>query len=346
MAKWGRPRLTAKRGRGSATEDAEKEGKVTIYGTVEIDEFAGWKKSFEKKYSIEVDYKREYVYGTPPPMAKKIMEDVKEGRETADAIIAADPLMVQMKDLKLLSRTKLTAASGYPKEIRQPQGYWMPLVSIPMVQAYNPEILGKKDLPRSALDLLAPEWQGSIVSHDLSLGTLGAYWVASLRPIFGEKKWRSFVEGLARNKPRLYPLYDSVVDSVSSGETKIALTVLLHDFIKAKKENRAIERLKLKDIPLMMTFNSIARTEVGKHPAAAELMLEFLLSKEGQKMVGSTYLRIPARPRVNAPYSLEKLAPKEKFTVYPNARMMKSVQDSIATLAGLFGKERKTSSSS
>jgi iron(III) transport system substrate-binding protein len=327
-------------------EDAAKEGKVIIYGTVEVDEFSGWKKAFEKKYpSIDVEYRREYVYGTPPPLAKKIMEEVKEGKETADAVIAADPLMVQMKALRLLSRTKLKAEAAYPKEVRQPEGYWMPLVSIPMVQAYNTETLGKNDLPKSALDLLNPKWANAIVSHDLSLGTLGAYWMASLRPVFGEKKWRRFVEGLAgRNKPKFYPLYDSVVDSVASGETKIALTVLLHDYIKAKKEKRAVERLKLKDVPLMMTFNSIARTETGKHPASAELLLEFLLSREGQKMVGSTYLRIPARPRVNAPYSLEKLAPKEKFTVYPNARMMKSVQRSIAMMAGLFGDKAKAKS--
>jgi ABC-type Fe3+ transport system substrate-binding protein len=190
------------------------------------------------------------------------------------------------------------------------------------------------------LDLAAPKWRDAIVTHDLSLGTLGAYWLASLRPIFGEKKWKKFVGGLAKNRPRAYPLYDSVVDSVTSGESKIGLTVLLHDFVKAKKANRAIERLKLKDVPILITFNAIAKTRAGKHPASTALLVDFLLSKEGQKRVGSTYLRIPARTGTGAPYSLDKLVAKsEKFASFPNKDMLRSAADSISLMAKVFAQK-------
>ena len=328
-------RLTVK---GSTIQQAKKEGKLTVYGTVEVDEFSGWKQSFEERYPfVELEYKREYVYGTPPPLAKKIMDEVKEGKETADAVIVATPLMIQMRGLKLLSRTKLDE-SAYPQKVRQPQGYWTPLVSIPMIQVYNPDLVSGRDLPKEALDLTDPKWRDAIVSHDLTLGTLGAYWLASLRPIFGERKWRRLVEGLAKNKPRFYRLYDDVVDSVANGETKIGLTVLLHDYVKRKEGKRAVQRLRLKDVPVMMSYNAIARTRAGKHPASAELLLDFLISDEGQKKVGSTYIRIPAKPRVNAPYSLDKLIPKEKFTVFPNREMLPNVQDSIEAFIKLFGK--------
>ena len=173
----------------------------------------------------------------------------------------------------------------------------------------------------------------------MSIGTLGAYWLASLRPIFGEKKWKKFAEGLAKNRPKAYPLYDSVVDSVTSGETKIGLTVLLHDYVKAKEAKRAIERLKLKDLPILMTFNAIAKTRAGKHPASAELLIDFLVSKEGQKKVGSTYLRIPARTGTGAPYSLDKLVRNERLTTFPNQDMLLNSADSISSLARLFAKK-------
>jgi ABC-type Fe3+ transport system substrate-binding protein len=285
---------------------------------------------------VEVEYKREYVPGTPPPMAKKIMEEDKAGKETADAVIVAVPPLMQFWDLNLLSNLKLKEAAAYPRDYRQPDGYWFPLVSIPMVQVYNPRLVTKSELPRKALDLTAPDWRDAIVTHDLTLGTLGAYWLASLRPIFGEKKWLKFVEGLAENRPKAYPLYDTVVDSVTSGETKLGLTVLLHDYLKAKRAKRDIERLKLEDVPMMMTFNAIAKTRAGRHPASTELLMEFLLSKEGQKKVGSTYLRIPARAGTNAPYSLDKFVRKEKLTVFPNPDMLPSTADSISSLARLF----------
>jgi ABC-type Fe3+ transport system substrate-binding protein len=207
-----------------------------------------------------------------------------------------------------------------------------------MVQVYNPKLVTEGELPRKALDLTAPKWRDAIVTHDLTLGTLGAYWLASLRPIFGEKKWLKFVEGLAMNRPKAYPLYDTVVDSVTSGETKLGLTVLLHDYLKAKRAERDIERLKLEDVPMMMTFNAIAKTRAGRHPASTELLIGFLLSKEGQKKVGSTYLRIPARTGTDAPYSLDKFVRKEKLTVFPNTDMLPSTADSISALARLFEK--------
>jgi iron(III) transport system substrate-binding protein len=326
--------------RTSIIQKSKKEGRVLVYGTVELDEFSGWKESFEKKYpGIEVEYKRKYVPGTPPPMAKEIMEETKAGKETADAVIVAVPPLLQFRGLNLLSKAKPKELAAYPQEVRQPEGYWFPIVSIGMVQVYNPKLVTKAELPRTSLDLTAPKWKDAIVTHDLTVGTLGAYWLASLRPIFGEKKWQSLVEGLARNRPKAYPLYDSVVDSVTSGETKLGLTVLLHDFLKAKKAKRDIERLKLKDVPMLMTFNAIAKTRAGRHPASALLLIDFLLSKEGQTMVGSTYLRIPARTGTGAPYSLDKLVGKEKFTSFPNQDMLRSSADSISSLARLFAKK-------
>jgi len=311
-----------------------------VFGTVELDEFSGWKKAFEKKYpGVKIEYRREYVPGTPPPMAKKIMEAAKAGKETADAVIVAVPPLLQFRGLNLLSRMKSKETAAYPQDVRQPQGYWFPIVSIGMIQVYNPKLVTKRELPRTALDLIDPKWKGAIVAHDLSLGTLGAYWLASLRPIMGGKKWRKLAEGLAKNRPKLYPLYDTVVDSVTSGETKIGLTVLLHDYVKAKEAKRAIERMKLKDVPAMLTFNAIAKTTVGRHPASTQLLIDYLLSKEGQKKVGSTYLRIPARTGIDVPYSLDKLAPKEKLTSFPNEEMLRSAPDSISSLAKLFARK-------
>ena len=318
-------------------QKAKKEGRVLVYGTVELDEFSGWKDSFEKKYpGVEVEYKREYVPGTPPPMAKRIIEEDKAGKETADAVIVAVPPLLQFWGLNLLSKMKLKEAAAYPRAYRQPEGYWFPIVSIPMIQVYNPRLVAKRELPRKALDLTAPRWKDAIVTHDLTLGTLGAYWFAALRPIFGEKKWQKFAKGLAKNRPKAYPLYDTVVDSVTSGETQLGLTVLMHDFLKAKKAKRDIERLRLADVPVMMTFNAIAKTRAGKHPASTELLAEYLISKEGQKKVGSTYLRIPARTRTGAPYSLDRYVRNERLTVFPNQDMLPDASDSISSLARLF----------
>src|SRR5271154_5168871 len=160
-----RRRTSAK---SSVVEKAEREGRVLVYGTVELDEFSGWKTAFEKKYpGVEVEYRREYVPGTPPPMAKKIMEESKAGKETADAVIVAVPPLMQFRGLDLLARTKVKETKAYPKDVLQPEGYWFPLVSIGMIQVYNPKVVARKELPKTAMDLTDPKWKGAIISHDL-----------------------------------------------------------------------------------------------------------------------------------------------------------------------------------
>lgn len=130
---------------------------MLVYGTVELDEFSGWKASFEKKYpGVEVEYKREYVPGTPPPMAKKIMDEAKAGKETADAVVVAVPPLLQFRGLDLLAKAKIKEAEAYPKGVRQPEGYWFPVVSIGMIQVYNPSLVSESELPRIALDLTSP----------------------------------------------------------------------------------------------------------------------------------------------------------------------------------------------
>jgi len=241
-----------------------------------------------------------------------------------------------MHGLNLFSKVRLEEAGAYPEDVRQKDGYWFPIVSIPIVQIYNPKLVSKKELPKTALDLTSPKWKKAIVLHDMTLGTLGACWLASLRPIFGEKKWTKFVHGLAANKPKAFPLYDNIVDSVMSGETKIGLTSLLHDLIKAKEAKRNIARLTLKDIPILMTFNAIAKTKAGKHQVSAKLVIDFLISNSGQKKIGSTYLRIPARPNIDAPYSVDKLVQNEKMIVFPDSLTLDSVADSIRLFRKVF----------
>ena len=79
----------------------------------------------------------------------------------------------------------------------------------------------------------------------------------------------------------------------------------------------------------MMSFDSIARRKPGMHPASAELMVDFLTSKEGQKMVGEHLPEDTREVACRRPLFAEKLAPKETFTVFPNSKMLESVQDSV-----------------
>ncbi len=293
---------------------------LIVYGTVEKDEFRGWKEAFEAKFpDISIDYRREYVYGSPPPMAKKIMEEVEAGEETADVVIASIPPILQMQELNLLSAYKSPEADFYSAQLKEKDGFWSSIISLPTVQIYNTDLLEEEDLPKSISELTDPKWKDGIAIHDVKLGTFGSAWLSSLKPILGIGPWTSFVDEIAKNNLKRFALFDDLVDAVANGDVKIGLTALLHDLIKARDAKRPIKRLRLSDVPILSTSSAISIVRAGKHPTSAELLINFLLSKEGQEIIGGTYVRIPARRDLDSTYSMDGFAPEEETVFFPTA---------------------------
>ena len=110
-------------------------GTVTIYGTVEVDEFAPWQKIFEEIYpNIQLDFNRRYVYGTPPPMAKAVIDETKRGKDTADVLIASTAPMLQMENLGILSPHNFD--QSVLSKYKHYNDYWVSVLSIPTIQMY------------------------------------------------------------------------------------------------------------------------------------------------------------------------------------------------------------------
>ena len=151
----------------SGGNSSDVSGKVRIYGTVEIDEFEPWEKKFNEHYpNIELDFNRRYVYGTPPPMAKAVMEESSKGQTTADVVIESTSPILQFQNLGILEEHKLddSLLSKY-KHYNQ---YWVGVLAIPTVQIYNPDIIHADNIPTQAMDLIDPKWKDKLTTHDIT----------------------------------------------------------------------------------------------------------------------------------------------------------------------------------
>ena len=321
----------------SEENSSDISGKVRIYGTVEIDEFEPWEKKFNEHYpNIELDFNRRYVYGTPPPMAKAVMDESSKGKTTADVVIASTSPILQFQNLGILEEHKLddSLLSNY-KHYNQ---YWVGVLAIPTVQIYNPELVHGDNVPKEAMDLIDPKWKDKLTTHDITLGTFGAHWIQKLKDIWGEEKWNQFINGLADNNPVRFGLFDDVTDAVDSGECPVAVNALHHDLIKAKTEGRSVERLILKDIPAMSTSNAIAMTKAGKNKEVAKIFMEFMLSDKGQEMIGnSTHtVRVPGNENVDSTYSLSKILPNEDIVYFPDQDAFPRTQPDLDLLREKF----------
>ena len=168
------------------------------------------------------------------------------------------------------------------------------------------------------------------------MGTFGAHWLTKIKDLFGEEKWTKFVHGLAKNKPTKFGLFDDLTDSVTDAKTPLAVNALHHDLIKAKAEGRPVERLILSDLPVMSTSNAIAITKTSKNKDAAAVLVKFLLSDEGQEMIGNSYVRVPGNENVNAKYSISNILPGEEIVYFPDINAYPKTQPDLDLLHDKF----------
>ena len=310
---------------------------MRVYGTVEIEEMDPWIKKFNEQFpNIKIDYNRRYVYGTPPPMMKAVQSESKKGITTADIVIASTSPMLQFQNGGLLDEHQID--SEILSKFKHYNQWWIGFLAIPTVQIMNKDIINSDNIPTQAMDLIDPKWDGKLTTHDVTLGTYGAHFVQKLKDLWGAEKWNQFINGLAKNNPVRFGLFDDLTDAVDDGTCPIGVNALLHDLIKAKDEGRSVERLRLSDIPAMSTSNAMAMTKAGKNKEDAKIFMEFMLSDEGQKMIGNSEhtVRVPGNETIDTKYSISKILPNEDVIYFPDQDAFPRTQPDLDLLKEKF----------
>ena len=133
-------------------------------------------------------------------------------------------------------------------------------------------------------------------------------------------------------------MFDDLTDSVTDAKTPLAVNALHHDLIKAKAEGRPVERLVLSDLPAMSTSNAIAITKASKNKDAAAVLVKFLLSDEGQEMIGNSShtVRVPGNENVKSKYSISNILPGEKIVYFPDKDAYPRTQSDLNLLKEKF----------
>ena len=136
-------------------------------------------------------------------------------------------------------------------------------------------MVDNKDLPKTYEDLLLPRWKGKI---GISLDE--AEWFIGMMDFLGEEKGRQFMKRLAEQNPVLRHGRSVTAMLMLAGEFPLALGVV--QTTRQRIEAGApIDMINL-SAPTLAGMRMIGVHANAPHPNAAKLLLNFLLSKEGQ----------------------------------------------------------------
>jgi iron(III) transport system substrate-binding protein len=280
-------------------DGAKKEGKVVFYSSLtiqEIDQVAG---PFTKKYPF---IKVEPFRGNSEQLLQKIAIEARAGKPQHDVAQFDAFEEWQLQKLGLLQAYKSPEAKNYPDIYKDPEGYWTTVYVNYIVLGYNPKLVKEDELPKKWEDLLLPKWKGGKFAMDRDEGV----WYGSFSFAWGKEKAEKFMKALAVQDPNMRKGHTLIATLLSTGEFPLGL-VYAHRVEEMKSKGANIDWAPLD--PVVVTPNLLAMGKNTAHPNAAKLLIDFLLSKEGQTILQQQQYRTPASPDI--PPTSPKMDPKK-----------------------------------
>jgi len=274
-------------------EAAKKEGQVVWYTSLIVNQAVRpLIAAFNKKYpGIEVKYAR----GDSGPNAIKVMNEARASKVEGDVFdgIATTPPLLKAG---LVEKFVPADADKYPAALRDPEGRWNALIVYFLAPGVNTQLVGKDEI-KTAQDFLNPKWKGKIAwSTEPSSGC--AVYVGSVLQTMGEEKGMAFLRALAQQDiVNVDATNRAILDQVILGQYAIALSIFNHHALLSENKGAPVTWLKVE--PISGVTHSIGLVKNAPHPNAAKLLIDFLLSEEGQRTFADVdYL--PAMPSVPA----------------------------------------------
>jgi iron(III) transport system substrate-binding protein len=251
---------------------AKAEGEVLLYATgTQIDPLIA---RFMEKYP----YIRAKLFrGGTPEITKKALEEYKAGMYTVDGYELAGGGLIPLRDAGYLAAFTSPETAAYPADAIEQGRHWIAVRESYNGLAYNTKAIGPDIAPKTWQDLLNPALKGKIsMTKSASLAT---EWTGNLLLAYGE----DYLRKLAEQKLVLYSLDGrAIVNLMVTGEVMVSASTANSHVAAIRDKKPPIAWVSPGPVPVTDTVTAIAAK--APHPNAMMLLLDFLISDEGQKM--------------------------------------------------------------
>jgi len=270
---------------------AKKEGRVTWYTTVSIPESKQFMDMFEKQYPfIKVDLLR----SGSGPLVNRIVSEYAARNYAADVLhgMSSRGGFTVLKQRNIIGRYESPERKFYSAELKDKEGYWSSTFQNTFVLAYNKRNVKPDDVPKTYEDLLKPMWKGRQIIND----TDNFEWFDGLLKFWGRDKGMAYFRRLAHQDQIFQRGARGRIQLVAAGEAPLTIGYGPHAQSYVN-QGAPIEWVPLE--PVVVIVNTVSLAQRAPHPAAARLLIDFLLSKAGQVKLREMS-RIPSRGDVES----------------------------------------------
>jgi iron(III) transport system substrate-binding protein len=286
---------------------AKKEGKVVIYSTTDSGEAGPLIQDFQKLYpGVTV----EYSDLNSTELYNRFIAEAASG-STGD-LMWSSAMDLQVK----------LAADGYAATYASPEIKALPKWAVfknqaygttyePITFVYNKRLVPDNEAPKSHADFIkllqtnGTKFKGKITAYDPERSGVGFLFVNQDVKNWPQA-WDLFKE-FGKANIKLYTSAGAMLERVTSGEHTIAYGIFGSYALKRSKKDPNLGIVMPKDYTLVTSRVAFISTKA-KHPNAAKLFLDYLLSKRAQEIVANKALLYSLRSDVDGEATLKHVS--------------------------------------
>lgn len=267
-------------------EAAKAEGSVNVYTSTDIAQAQALVDAFTAKYGIQVAYNDLGTNGS----YNQVISEAAANQVTAD-IVWSSAMDLQMT----------LVADGYTEAYKSPESENIPAWANykdtlygttvePIGIIYNTKALSEDRVPKTRADLIKflvdnqGELQGKVATFDPEKSGTGFLHHTNDARNTGD--WWDLAKAMGADGVKTYSSSGSMKETVVSGENVLAINIIGSYALEWVKESPNLGVAFATD--RTAAFSRLATISKGApHPAAAKLLLDFMLSREGQNALAS-----------------------------------------------------------
>jgi iron(III) transport system substrate-binding protein len=301
---------------------AKREAEVVYYASMNLSEANAVIGEFEKRYPfIKVKLNR----SGSEKLLTRVLTEARAKKTFADVIQTVEFSMHIFNRSGILARYTPQDNAFYPIEFKE-DGFWTTVYYNPYVTGYNTKLAPARTLPKSYDDLLDSKWKGKLM-----IEATKADWFAGMLQILGHERGLQYMRALAKQQPSAREGHELLAQLIVAGEGVFDINIPAASVERMKERGAPIDWIALGPVPAIMVGAGIAAQ--APHPNAAKLFLEFILSREGQKL-----MQTPGRMIARGDLRNERGAMLKELKIVPvNPSLAEKLDEYAKQLRAIFG---------
>jgi iron(III) transport system substrate-binding protein len=256
---------------------AKKEGKVSIFGSLQDEVMKDIQSSFEKKYP---GIKSVYWRASTTAVMERAMNEFRTGKVNWDIFFTGVDAMDIMRREGMFVRYQTPASVNFDKQFHHE--FYSPNYRSSIIGfVYNTSYVKAAEAPKSYRDYVDPKWDGKTTMSDPAVHSSMAKWLSSLHLVLGDQsKEDEFVQRLAASRPLFHNSLTPAVESIASGEKPLGLAYIKYVCDLGKK-GVPLDYVRLP--AYLGEGNFIAVGSKAQNPNAAKLWIDHWYGRESME---------------------------------------------------------------